>query len=513
MLVCYKWHTIGSQAASLWTDIDFVRQGALAPVLLTRSLGAPIRLCGNLDGDNVLSTVVTDNGVRICELDLSVAADLPHPLPTVQSILAVDMPRIRVLSLTLTDFKYGNATMVVAHPAALPRFPALEAMLLERFLLIPTHPLPRLTHLHLASLYGINSSSILDLLRNTPALEVLHVVKSGEYIVPQDWATRRWDSVFLPRLYSVYLSRTASTTIHDLMTHLEAPNLAVVTLSSISAHTGTLVSRTLIPSSLAARTVTRVAINVTGKFAAICTAFHGPNLSLSIGISSGNNMRNAMEITGWAYDDLPALLPFHTVDELHFQAELGRHRVGAALLPTMAARMPTVSTLAIKYDERSPERRTSDAAMGLARAVAALLSGSGDGTRRGLGTDAETDSPVLLPRLAHLEFIVATIPQGFCELLVPALAQRARDGRRLKTLRIWLGGVNRGAGAAMKEVDQVEASYEDTGIFEHVDSVKIDQREKTGPADEPEDSEEPTSNRLRWGEWTDCVRTPEHDYW
>ncbi len=62
MLVCHKWHAIGSQAASLWTDIDFARQGAFAPVLLTRSLGALIRLCGSLDGDNILTKVVTDHG-------------------------------------------------------------------------------------------------------------------------------------------------------------------------------------------------------------------------------------------------------------------------------------------------------------------------------------------------------------------------------------------------------------------------------------------------------------------
>ena len=180
MLVCHKWHAIGSQAASLWTEIDFGHRRAFASVLLTRSLGAPIRLCGHFDVDNMLSTVIADNSARICELDLWVRVELPQHASILQSIMTIDMPRVRVLSLARTRFSREDTVTVISDPTAPTRLPALKAILLESFLFVPTHSLPRLTHLHLASLHKINPSSILDLLRNTPALEVLHIVRSGQ---------------------------------------------------------------------------------------------------------------------------------------------------------------------------------------------------------------------------------------------------------------------------------------------------------------------------------------------
>ena len=57
---------------------------------------------------------------------------------------------------------------------------------------------------------------------------------------------------------------------------------------------------------------------------------------------------------------------------------------------------------------------------------------------RALGALLASDSPVLFPHLARLELIVSYVSREFCELIAPALAKRAQDGRRLRTLRIRL---------------------------------------------------------------------------
>ncbi|PIL30001.1 hypothetical protein GSI_07912 [Ganoderma sinense ZZ0214-1] len=498
MLVCHKWYAIGSQAASLWMDIDCARHGAFAPVLLTRSLGAPIRLCGllNPQTDNMLSAVVADNGPRVCELDLWVGSKLSHTTSILQSILAVDMPRLRILSVSRLGSGSANVNglTVVADPDAPARFPALEAMLLGSFLFVPAHALPQLTHLHLAWLDDIDPSRILDLLRNTPALQVLDVIQSSEYTSPQQPVKPRWASVFLPRLHSVYLWSLASTTVHALMTHLEAPSLASVRLESIRAKSGALVSTPLIPDTLAARTVTRLAFDLNGVFSSFCAAFHGPDLSLSMDIKA-SGMQDTAQASRWAFDDFPAILSLSGVDELHFQAHVWPD-AGADLLLHLAARMPAVSTLVVKHSRStSTGDDDTEGLMDLARAVVALLS---------------SDDPVLFPSLAHLELIVGDIPEGFCEILAPALAQRALDGRRLRKLRVRLDYAYQ-ARLAMRWMFEAEPDYSGTGVYEHVDSVKIDKKKSIGRAGD-EDGEE-LSNMVGWGEWRDSVQPARHEYW
>ncbi|PIL29986.1 hypothetical protein GSI_07897 [Ganoderma sinense ZZ0214-1] len=477
MLVCHKWYVIGSQAASLWTDIDFARQGTSAPVLLTRSLGAPIRLYGSLDArtDNILSTAIADNGPRVCELDLWVGSNLSGPVSALQSILAVDMPRLRILSLSCAGFTNVNALTVVAHPDVPARFPALEAMLLESFLFVPAHALPQLTHLHLAWLDEIDPSRILDLMRNTPALQVLKMIQSSEYTGPQDPAAPGRASVFLPRLHSVHLGSLTSTIVHDLMTHIEAPSLAAVSLSSIWAKSGALVSTPLIPDSLSTRTITRLAFDLSGYFNCFRTAFHGPDLSLSLDIN------------------FPGILPLSRVDELHFRAQMWPG-AGTDLLLHLAAHTPAVSTLVVKHGQDTRECDTGGL-MGLARAVSVLLSGN---------------DPVLLPRLAHLELVVGDIPQGFYDLLVPGLAQRALDGRRLKKLRIRLDYAFRSR-LATRWVFQEERDDDcGAGIYEHVDSVKIDKKTSIGHTGDEDDGE--LSNTVEWGKWRDILQPAQHDH-
>ncbi len=356
MLVCHKWHAIGSQAASLWTDIDFACQGAFAPVLLTRSLGAPIRLCGRLDGDNTLQKVITDHGERIRELDLWVGAGFSHPMPVLQSILAVDMPRVRVLSLSRKSSSVGEGPASVITDADTPAsFPTLKAMLLQGFLLVPTHVLPQLTHLNLTRLDDVNPSSILKLLKNTPALEVLDVIQCREYTAPPNSAAPS-SSVILLRLHSVYMWCLTSATVHDLMARLEAPSLASLRLSSIFAMSGALLSTPLIPRSLSTRTVNRLAFDLGGNFTSFHTVFHGNDLSLAMGINAIGVQD--IERASWAFDDFPTILPLCCVEELHFQAQ--EWDVADDLLPHLAARMPMVSTLFVKHNERTSRDEDSD---------------------------------------------------------------------------------------------------------------------------------------------------------
>ena len=124
MLVCHKWYAIAFHAASLWTDIDFQRQRTFASILLTRSSGAAIHLCGYLSRkDNTLETAVKDNGARIRELDLW-ARD---SVPALQSILAVDMLRLRVPCISCKDPQSTQmSTLLNGVPAS---FPSLRAVL------------------------------------------------------------------------------------------------------------------------------------------------------------------------------------------------------------------------------------------------------------------------------------------------------------------------------------------------------------------------------------------------
>ena len=485
MLVCHKWHEIGLQAASLWTDIDFARRGAFAPILLSRSLGASIRLSGYLDEEDTLRTAIMDHRARIRELDLWVAVKFSNLVPVVQSILAADMPRVRILSLSYD----GQRSAIIVNSDAPVSLPALEAMLLRNLLFVPAHVLPQLTHLHLAWLNRVDSSSILNLLRNTPALEVFDAIQCQEFTAPANSAPPT--TLFLPRLHSVYIWSMTSTVVHDLMTRLETPNLASLRLSSIFARSGTWLSTPLIPSSLVARTISRLAFDVGGNFSHFRANFHGNDISLTMDISATEVQDT--ERSRWAFDVFPTILPLSSVEEFHFQARRWDMIRGAEhLLPHLAARMPNVSTLFIKHNERM-HKGDKARLMDLARVIVALL---------------ESDSPVLFPHLAHLELIVSDIPWEFCQLIARALAKCDLDGRRLRKLRIWLDDRYRERWNTRRRYG-MEPNFGGIGIQSHVDSVKIGERKigRSGKCDEE------SSNTLGWGEWRDRVRPRRHDYW
>ena len=487
MLVCHKWYDIGSQAASLWTDIDFARQGAFAPVLLNRSLGAPICLCGRLD-DDVLSTVIADHGERIRELDLWAGANVFYLMPVLQSILAANMSRLRVLSLSREGSDFEDGIPLIAQPSDAPvSFSSLRAMLLESLLFIPAYPLPQLTHLYLSGLDEVDPSSILSLLRHTPTLEVFDIKECRECTsAPQSGATR-CSSVMLRCLRSVFILSLTTTTVHDLMTRLEVPNLTSLRLSSIFAKDGALWSTTLIPGSLTTRTINRVAFNLDGEFATFQAALFGRDLSLSMDICA-LGVENIAEAERWAFDDFPKILRLSGVIELHFQAEIWPG-IGEDHLLLLAAYMPAVSTLCIKHYQH-PDDSGTEGLMDLARVLVAIL-------------ENDWDRPVLFPRLAHLELIVSDIPWEFCEILAPALAHRARQGRRLRRLRILLDDAHwdRWSRRSTDSMDLVELDYRETGIRENVTYVTIGEKTRG------------FSNTLGWGCWRDCVMPARHSYW
>ncbi|KAM5536362.1 hypothetical protein V8D89_009960 [Ganoderma adspersum] len=474
MLVCHKWYAIASDAASLWTDIDFQRQRTFAPILLTRSSGAAIHLCGYISiKDNTLETAIKDNGARIRELDLW-ARD---SVPALQSILAVDMLRLRVLCLSCKDPRSTQmSTLLTGVPAS---FPSLKAVLLESCLFVPDLPLPQLTHVHLGKMDRVDAANILDLLRNTPALEYLDIT-SSTLTVPLNSSTIS-SPVALPRLQSAHIAHSTATEVHYLMTSLEVPALAFLDLSRISVGRETLSSTPLLPRSIDTHTMRRLALCVNSTSTFFHTTLHGSNASLDLSLHA-RAVPNS-EWMQWARADLPLTvlpLPLPSIEEFHFQA--GRWEAPRDLLPHLAPLIPTVSTLLVKHNPRDDDDNAEvklHCHMTLARVL-------------------ERDSPVLFPHLAHLALVVSWIPPGFCELLARALKRRDEGGRRVRKLRICVDGEYsrfRGHWKPYAWWMDPARDYRKTGIFDHVDDGDGDLQ------------------RLGWGRWKDCVRRARHEYW
>ena len=501
LLVCHKWHTIGSQAAPLWTDIDFVRQGAFASVLLTRSLHAKIRLCGHLHKDRTFETTIIDHGARIRELDVTTGAELSDPLPALRSVLAVNMPQLRLLSIFGRRWdSYGQASPFLDH--ATVSLPGLQAMLLQGFLFVPSRPLPRLTRLFLAWVERINVSNILNLLRATPALEVLTITLYRDPIFERPdgiLSTVSSPSVALPRCHSIHIFGFTSTAVHDLMLSLEVPNLSSLSLPSTFANGGTLSSTPLLPRTLTPQTLNRLAFGFDNDGTCFRTVSHGKDVAITMNIIAFDVPE--AERRRWAFDEFPTLLQLSGIDEFHFQAS--QWDAAQSFLCHLAAHMPAVSTLYIAHDTRWHDDDEAGV-MALASAVAALL---------------EADNPVLFPHLAHLELVLSAIPQELCTRLASALARHQAslgDGRRLQTLRIRLGEdhLERWAGRWCLDLERPE--YEDTGIFDRVDCAEVDPERRACKVHEeghcPEHARWSACTK-GWGQWESPVPGATHDYW
>ncbi|PIL30014.1 hypothetical protein GSI_07925 [Ganoderma sinense ZZ0214-1] len=205
--------------------------------------------------------------------------------------------------------------------------------------------------------------------------------------------------------------------ISYLMNALEVPRLVFLDLHwHLSEWTPS--STPFLLDALAPRPMPHLALDVSPGFAEFDVMLHGCNVSLFMTLRSVQFGVPDEDRTDWAFTGLPTVLPLSGVEESHILTYQWDTPPG--FLSHLATYMPAVSTLLIKYDLISGEEDV-DGHMELARVLSRVL---------------ESDSPVLFPRLAHLELVVGTIPLAFCEIIARALARRHEDGRRLRKLRI-----------------------------------------------------------------------------
>ncbi|TBU52027.1 hypothetical protein BD310DRAFT_1043275 [Dichomitus squalens] len=488
MLVCYKWHSIASQTASLWTDIDVVRQGCFASVLLSRSSAAPFRLRGRFtestsDQNNSLEDIISIQRSRLLQLDLWGSSEAEVASPTrMHNLLAMDMPLLHILSLSCEPV--DDVALPSTAFGASGKFPNLQAMLLENFLWVPSCGLPKLTHLHLAQVDSFTTRDVRDLLRSTPALEVLDItLSSGLTVAPGSTAPA--SPVALPCLHSVYVWSLTAAAVHELLSPLETPNLAFLDLEGIFTREGTALSIPLFPPSLASRIPDRLAFKLSGNFTAFRTAIHGNDISFKLDLRASGASQEAR--VSYAFDVLPRMLSLSGIEELHFKAR----DWDTTLLLHLASFMPMVSKLLIKHDAH----RTEDARLEDVTEMGKLL-----------GNLLEADDPVLFPKLTHLDIVVGVAPSDFCELISFGLEKRHKDGRRLQKLRIRLED---GDPFAYSLGKRTVPNLDQSGIRNHVDSARL--HGARGIFDSPKGAED--DERPRWGIWKDIVTRPRHNYW
>ncbi|PIL30013.1 hypothetical protein GSI_07924 [Ganoderma sinense ZZ0214-1] len=390
------------------------------------------------------------------------------------------MPQVRTLCLSREYARADptGAATVLQLNSAQASFPSLRAILLTGVLFVPTHVLPRLTHLHLARMAQVDASTILDLLRNTPALEVLEI-KSRDVLATPEFG----HNLFAARLPPSLAERTHLP--FDFRLHVNG---------------GTLLSVPPLPRALATHPMRRLAFDVGSDSdfnPSFHAALHGSGASLAIGLHAHNVLHTGTEWAQWMLTDLPTTLPLSGIEEFHIRAR--EWHAPEDVLPHLAVYMPAVSTLLIKHETHDDDYDyddgdDTDGHMELARVVARVLT---------------SDGPVPLPALAHVELIVGSIPLAFCELLARALGHRDVGGRRLQRLRIRVDDEHydsfrwRVMGGRVSE-------YRKTGIFDHVDVCEIPDGSSDGAGHEPNDGD---TQRLGWGKWRDCVQQARHEYW
>ncbi|KAM5542306.1 hypothetical protein V8D89_004179 [Ganoderma adspersum] len=404
------------------------------------------------------------------------------------------MPRIQTIALSKqATFPDPLQSQVFTDIPAL--FPSLKAMILEDILFVPTHVLPQLTHLHLGQMEELCVSEILDLLRNTPALEVLDISPPNPFITPPRSTRAASSSVALHHLHDLYVRNLTSTIVHHLVAVLDVPSLAFLDLSSIYGSDGTMASMPLIPSAVTTWKVNRLAVDL--KSSLFRVMFRGDHVSLDVGITTFNMVQHE-EKWVWLRNDLPMILSLSDVEELHFQTRLWDVPASENLLAHLAPYMPAVTTLIVKHDashlghDDDPEGVTC-----LAQKVAGILA---------------SDRPVLFPNLVHLELIVSDIPVELCQYISYSLARRDEDGRRLQKLRIRVDE-RHSFRWKMKWVHEQEPEWEETGIFDHVDSGEIFPKRRGHMRYDDYSYRDDDTDRLGWGKWKDCMERAQHDYW
>ncbi|RPD56283.1 hypothetical protein L226DRAFT_615782 [Lentinus tigrinus ALCF2SS1-7] len=233
MLACRKWHTLITQDATLWNQIDLTKHtptSALVQRLLERSKGASldVRFAHSslrfVEDKDKTTPFLEVHAHRLGKLEVKFR-DV-NCTPEMLSLLDISMPRLTCLVISITE-----QLLKSVHEVSLKRFPALKKLVLSGILLRPIEHVPSLTHLHLIGLVHDTILPLLDVLGAAPSLEILdlRMIQLG---------TRGVEAPILnlPRLRVLRLTcRTWSTVVRFLLTHIAAPNLMVTDFSEVSS--------------------------------------------------------------------------------------------------------------------------------------------------------------------------------------------------------------------------------------------------------------------------------------
>ncbi|KAI1787651.1 hypothetical protein LXA43DRAFT_1028383 [Ganoderma leucocontextum] len=471
MLVCRRWRSIAMQTALLWTEIDLSVRPSLASYFLERSRAAPIRLRSNIEEseNRLVKSVMQHHGDRIFKLEFWGPASAQLEA---HASLDVAMPNLRQLNLVFEP--QGGLQVTCAYHASPEHVPALRALVLSGTLWIPTGIVPTLTHINVKYMTDVDVSLLWNLLCNTPMLEVFELSSNVGLTVAHGPAPA--SSLTLPCLQDLVIDGAHTDVVHYLVSHLELPNVTVVSYRYLFAESGTLLER-LLPSSLATHTPTRVTLVIGGDYHVLSASFQGDGTSVTLQelVASSYDDPPLQERMQWPFATFPTLLSLANVTEFHLSSSMWE----PDSLRRLGAHLGNVTTLCLATHADGP----FDVAMTMELGVA-------------LSSALLADDPVVLPRLASLDIDTIDVPRNFIGVLSRALAKRDRDGRRLRYLCVHVGALWP-AGRLRDAHDDLKA----TGLFDHVDggySMRSDY----------------SSSRWNWdSEVRHTPRTPAHGYW
>ena len=235
MLVCQKWHTLITQDATLWNEIDLIERDMTGPVvqhLLERSKAASLDIRFSYpgfvkDGRKKITSFLKTHAHRFGSLEVKLQKidRTAKMLP----LLDIPMPRLKCLVISL-GLKEREEQPKNVHDMSFARLPALKALALSGTLLRPKESIQSLTHLHVVGLENDSILSLMEALCRMPSLEVLDL-----RMIRLTTGNVKQPSRMFPSLRMLRISHSSwSNTVHFLLSHLIAPNLAVVYLANVA---------------------------------------------------------------------------------------------------------------------------------------------------------------------------------------------------------------------------------------------------------------------------------------
>ncbi|RPD56256.1 hypothetical protein L227DRAFT_578987 [Lentinus tigrinus ALCF2SS1-6] len=401
MLVCRRWHAAIMHHPLLWTEIDllFQRPNTVCN-LLERSNSAPIDV--RLDNHEhyaceevhtVARALLEDHAHRILHLDMTsfMSDDFQKAFPWVKR----PMPRLRRLAFTLdpgTRHHRERPFVSFAH------CPSLKTLTLSGILVLPTQPIPSLTHVVVSgrkSPYGC-LSSLLRLLGSTPALECLElssITWSTQEVSRDSYPTLR-------RLRSLKIRHFCTREVVDgFVYHLGHPMLSELTLTQVSGQYSW--SPPYLPETfLRAHTMTRLKVVDRGWHESGTLTLENARASVTLELTRG------LLTSSRGRPPNPSFLA--DIEDAHVSLE---GRDGTNNISWLGSRVPKLKTLVIKFREGNRQ---------LLIALASAL-----------------EVTVYFPSLVSLELSGSSATWEEIDLLAPALAVRAQVARhRLALLRV-----------------------------------------------------------------------------